>query len=210
MANLIQSDIVADVRRGLDEITMSGEIPLVDADMEDLASSNFEDDDLQRRIDRSARYVAARIRGRFLRDLMETINPDDLSNYQTLRILGSRTRVGSVIAQRRSFAGDIKVQASGRAASDAFPSWTYEDHELQVRGNTLNPATATVSLIRLPVDVTELDNRFREAVIERTLFSCFTTLKNYGLANAAQGRVIEALKSYRLPMINLDAPRQQE
>jgi len=205
MANLVLADIVEDVRRGLNEITMSGEVPLVDADMEDLASSNFETNDIENRVNRAARYVAARVRARYLKDLMETLLPTALGTFQVLRLLGSRSKVNAIIAQRRSFTGDIKIEATGRAASDAFPAFTYEDFELQVRGDTVNPSDSTVAIIRVPANVTELDDRFREAVIQRTLVSCFTSLKMYDLAVTSQVRLGNSLKNYLLPIIKLGA-----
>ena len=219
MANLVQSTLLTEVRRRLDEITLSGESVLLDTDLEDTASSNFSDEDLKLRIEFAARNLAANVRAQYLPDLVETVAPARFMDHYPIRLLGSRVKVtsstyGEQRATRRTFQGHRQLQARGVATSEQHPAYVYEDHMLKVFPDPVDQAsstTTTVDMLRWPgsfhgstistqnIGVEELDERFNNAIIERTLFLCFVTLGTVEHATEAQKRYIEEIKPYLVP-----------
>lgn len=228
MANLVKSTIITEVRRRLDEITLSGETATLDTDLEDLASSSFSDTDLGNRINDSAKYIASQVRAMYLPDLIETVPASRFHDYSVLRLLGSRVKVdsalyGSVIATRRTFQGQRKLQATGVEASEQYPAYVFEDWDFKVFPDPVDTGSSTsvtADIVRVPgspagatlstiVDaVTELDDRFTEAVIERTLVYCFFSLSLINQAIEAQNKLYKLIQPYVLPRINLLAQQQ--
>lgn len=229
MANLTKSNIITEVRRRLDEITLNGEIATLDTDLEDLASSNFSDTDLGNRINDAAKYIAARVKSMYIPDLIETVPASRFHDYSVLRLLGSRVKVdsalyGSVIATRRTFQGQRKLEATGVAASEQFPVYVFEDWEFKVFPDpvdTGSSTTVTADVVRVPgsgsgatlstfVDaVAELDERFKEAVIQRTLVYCYFSLSLPEMAIESQNKFIKAAEPFFIPRTNL-RQRQQD
>jgi len=228
MANLVQADMVTRVRRRLDEITIGGEVALTDTNVQDLASSNFSDNDLQNRLNDAARNLAARVKAQYLPDLIETVDTTRFHDYQSNRILGSRVKVtstehGEQIATRRTFTGNRKLNASGRAVTTQFPSFVYEDAILKIFPDPVDAASttsATADLVRAPGSffgatlnqsnqaITEIDARFSEAITQRVLFYCYITLGLVELAQRAQRAYIKEISPFILKRARTDAPQQ--
>lgn len=219
MANLSESTLLIEVRRRLDEITISGESVVTDADLEDLASSNFSDADLKKRMQFAAMNLVANVRAAFLPNLVETVSPARFLDHLPVRVLGSRVKVtsddyGEVRATRRTFQGHRQLEARGVASSEQFPAYVYEDHILKVFPDPVDAGsstTATVDILRFPgsyhgstvstknIAVEELDERFANAIILRTLFYCYITLGLVEFATESQKRYIEELRPYLVP-----------
>ena len=219
MANLVQATVRDKVRRRLDEVTIDGAPVLTDANLEDVASTNFSDEDLNQRMEYAARNLVANVRAQYLPDLVETVAPSRYLDHYPIRLLGSRVKVnstedGSQVATRRTFQGHRQLEARGVPASTLNPVYVYEDHILKVFPDPVDTGastTATVDLLRWPgafhgatistknIGVEELDDRFENAIIERTLFYCFITLSNIPLATKAQTRYLESIAPYIVP-----------
>ena len=229
MANLNQTDMVTRVRRRLDEITIGGEVAVTDTNVQDLASSNFSDNALQAFLDDAARNLAARVKAQYLPDLITTVKTTRAHDYQMNRVLGSRVKVtsseyGEVIATRRTFTGNRKLNASGRAVTDQFPAYVYEDGILKIFPDpvdTGSTTTATADIVRAPGSyygdtlnqkatsaVVELDSRFAEAITQRVLFYCYITLGLSELATRAQRAYIKEITPFILRRARTDAPQQ--
>jgi hypothetical protein len=223
MANLVKANIITEVRRHLDEITLLGEVANLDTDLQDLASSNFSDTELGRRADDAARHIAARVRSQFIPTLIETVSASRFHDYNVLRLLGSRVKVtsddyGQVIATRRTFQGQRKLEARGVPASEEFPVYVFEDWDFRVFPDPVDESastSATADIVRVPGSaygatlgsfrdpVAELDERFREAVIQRVLLYCYNSLSLYPLAIEAQKKFSKSIEPYLLNKINL-------
>ena len=135
------SEVLNEVRLALDEFNLSDNLVQFDANLEDSASSNFSDADLQDRMLDGARYLAARCRASALQGLVATVNPTDPevlippgdggdSNYPILRLLGSRVDYNGASADRRTFAGHIV--GTGLTPTDAAPTYVFEDMEFMM------------------------------------------------------------------------------
>lgn len=230
MANLLQSEMLTRVRRRLDEITIGGEIALTDTDLQDLASSNFSDDAINNMLNDAARNLAARVKAQYLPDLIETVETTRFHDYQSNRLLGSRVKVtsttyGEVIATRRTFTGNRKLNASGREVTEQFPAYIYEDAILKIFPDPVDSGsstTASADLLRAPgsffgttlnqknIPVEELDDRFAEAITQRVLFYCYITLGLVNLAQKAQVAYIKEISPFILKRARTDAPQQQQ
>ena len=228
MANLVQADMITKVRRRLDEITIGGEVAITDIDVQDLASSNFSDNDLQNRLNDAARNLAARVKAQYLPDLIETVETTRFHDYQSNRILGSRIKVASTeygeqVATRRTFLGNRKLNSSGRTTTTQFPVYVYEDAILKILPDPVDAGsttTATADLVRTPgsffgttlnqsnVAITELDERFSEAITQRVLFYCYITLGLVELAQRAQRAYIKEISPFILRRSRTDASQQ--
>ena len=221
MANLSQSSIRTQVRQRLDEITISGQEVLLDSNLEDVASSNFSDADLNQRIEFAARNLAALVKAQYLPDLVETVAPARFHDHYPIRLLGSRVKVtstanGTQRATRRTFQGHRQLEARGITATTLDPVYIYEDHILKVIPDPVDAGsstTATVDLLRWPgsfhgatistqnIGVEELDERFENAIIERTLFYCYMTLGNIPLATEAQKKYVNDIGPFLVARI---------
>lgn len=230
MANLVKSEIITEVRRHLDEITLSGEVANLDTDLEDLASSNFSDTELGYRINDAAKYIAARVRAQYTPTLIETVPASRFHDYNVLRLLGSRVKVtsseyGEVIATRRTFQGQRKLQARGVAVTTQFPAYVFEDWDFRVFPDPVDEGSstsATADVVRVPGSaygstlssfrdaVAELDERFREAVIQRVLVYCYTSLNLFPMAIEAQKKFNSVAAPYFLPRIDLSRQNATE
>lgn len=225
MANLVKANIVTEIRRRLDELTLLGEVANLDTDLEDLASSNFSDTELGKRADDAAKNIAARVRAHFIPTLVETVPASRFHDYNVLRLLGSRVKVtsddhGEVIATRRTFQGQRKLEARGVPASEEYPVYVFEDWDFRVFPDPVDEAdstTATADVVRVPGSaygatlssfrdpVAELDERFREAVVQRALVYCYNSLSLFNLAIEAQKKYYQVLEPYLLSKTNLRA-----
>jgi hypothetical protein len=227
MSNLVKSDIVTEVRRRLDEMTLLGEVANLDTDLEDLASSNFSDAELGKRADDAAKNIAARVRAQYIPTLVETVSASRFHDYSVLRLLGSRVKVDStdydtVIATRRTFQGHRRLEARGVPASEEYPVYVFEDWDFRVFPDPVDEAdttTATADIVRVPgsaygatlssfrTAVAELDDKFREAVIQRVLVYCYNSLSLFNLAIEAQKKYFAAIEPYAIPKIDLRGQR---
>lgn len=137
---IVLQEVVDEVRLALDEYSLSDNLTQFDANLEDSASSNFSDEDIQDRSLDGARYIAARCTASSLQNLVDTINPTDsdaltpigdggvnATDYPFLRLLGSRVDYNGALADRRTFAGHLS--AGGLAPTDAYPIYVFEDME---------------------------------------------------------------------------------
>jgi len=198
MANLNKDILETEVRRILDEFTLSGELVITSADMEDVASSNFESIDIGNELDRAARWTTSRVKSTHLPNLIVASLTVPL---RAIRLLGSRVTFNSLNANRRTFNGDRKIEVSGRAATDAFPVYIFEDVEFEIRGVAKNPSGATADWIIYPLLVSELTDIFRNAVVQRTAAILFLVLGQASTAKIAFEQANAEIERYRL--INL-------
>ena len=199
MNPLVTADLVSEVRRALDEVTMNGERVVSDTDMEDVASSNFSDIDLGDRLLDAVRYMAVRVRAQYVPSLIEDIEPVMVGATAVLHLLGSRVTVNDVYAKRRTFSGHRKLEATGVQASASNPVFVAEDGEVLVYPDPIVGGTARVAVVKVPTAVGNLDDRFRTAVVQRALFSCYQTLQMGEQAKAAQTAFSTELQPFLLP-----------
>lgn len=207
MAALVKTELIEELRRALDEITLSGETALVDTDLEDLASSNFSDTDLGERLDDAARYVAARVRAQYVPTLVQNIEAVDFPTTKVLRVLGSRVFVtGSDavtrIATRRTMQGHRKMEATGVASTETNPVYIIEDVEARVIPDALD-GTSNLDVVVMPTDCEDLDHRLRVPVVQRALYTCLMTLRQKAEAGAAKASLMLSLQPFRLPVKKL-------
>jgi len=106
-------ELVSQVRKELDEVTLAGERVQTDTDLADTASSNFSDESLKDRLMDGTRYVVARVRSQYLEDFIIEVTPSDFeppydgSTPQIFRLLGSR-----VTADPNTFRGAVVQYAA--------------------------------------------------------------------------------------------------
>lgn len=177
MANLLQTSLITEVRRMLDEITITGELVIADTNMEDVASSNFSDTDISDRLNDAARYIAARVKSNHLPSLISNITPTQVNTYlvdnnnkiylgksespKFLRLLGSRVHLfDGTEAMRRTHASHRKLEASGLPASSNNPVYVFEDCSFDIYGDSQNPAGAYGKCVLLPVTTTYETSQF--------------------------------------------------
>jgi len=177
MANLLQTSLITEVRRMLDEITISGELVIADTNMEDVASSNFSDTDISDRLNDAARYIAARVRSNHLPSLISTITPAQVNSYSAdnnnkvysgktespkfIRLLGSRVELSDgTEATRRTYSSHRKLEASGLPASGNNPVFVFEDCGFDIYGDSENPSGAIGKCVLVPVTTTYETTQF--------------------------------------------------
>jgi hypothetical protein len=158
-------DTVDEVRKTLDEVTLSGDLAVYAEDFEDLFSSEFSDEDLRDRVLDGARYISARIRSRYQPDNVREVDSSttgeiDLTNDRIIddprgddvqpmiRLLNTRVEVGGNEAQRRTLLGNDKIESTGRAATASEPAYVYEDFEFIVEQGG-GGGTAKVDIVEL-------------------------------------------------------------
>jgi hypothetical protein len=207
MAALVKTELIEELRRLLDEVTLSGEIASVDTDLEDLASSNFSDTDLGERLDDAARYCAARVRAKYIPELITNIETTDVPNTKILRFLGSRVFVvGSDtetrIATRRTMQGHRKMEATGVVSSEENPVYIIEDFEARIVPDALD-GSSTLDVVVVPTDCEDLNHRLRVPVVQRALYMCFQTLRLRDQAAGAKAAYAMALQPLLLPVKKL-------
>lgn len=208
--NASLSELVRQVRRGIDEVTMSGELVITDQDGQETASSNFSDEDLLDRLLDGSRYIVARVGSVHLSSFMGEVQPaSDTLSYEgpfpPYRGLGSRTTGDEgVPATRRTFSAHRKLNASGREVTEQNPVFIYEDAHLVILPEH-DPSTASddykMDAVFGPADyddITKLSDKFREALIQYALSSCFLTLRNGELASAAKQRMFNIIGPYMI------------
>lgn len=148
-------DTVGEIRRQLDEITLSGDLAVYANEFEDLFSSEFSDNDLRDRVVDGARFIAARVRANYQTDNIRTLSSNNSGEIEKgsdrivpdpraenvqpfIRLLSTRVEavggfgtnvIQSRQAQRRTLLGNEKIEATGRAASQEEPAYVYEDYE---------------------------------------------------------------------------------
>lgn len=159
-------DTVDQVRKELDEVTLSGDLAVYAQEFEDLFSSEFGDEDLRDRVLDGARYLAARVRARYQTDNVRRIDSDttgeiDFANNRILddpvadgvtpmiRLLAASVQFedqnGEWEAQRRTMLGNEKIEDTGRAATANEPAFVYQDYEFVFeKGSGSGRATADV------------------------------------------------------------------
>jgi hypothetical protein len=215
--NATISDLIKEVRRGLDEVTLSGVQVATDTDLEDTAASNFSDEDIKDRLIDGTRFLVARAEAQHIPNFVDTLSPSDLSvpigktAPYVLRLLGSRVNIDGTECTRRTFASHRKLESSGRAADANHPVFVFEDFELLMSAGG-SGSTKTAHYVRVPGrnvdqsgastnpydDITKLPDKFRSPLIQYVLASCFTTLRRGELSNAAKKRMYADIRPYLL------------
>ena len=219
MPNLIQENIILEVRRKLDETVFSGDLVADDQELESSAASNFSDEDLGHRINDAAKYVAARVKAQYLPDLIENVNLTRVLDYEMLRFLGSRVKVNSLLngeiqSTRKSFKGLRRTLARGTPDTELDPVYVFEDYELFISPDPLESTTTTsIDILRVPGSpfgqfldqtreaVEELDDRFKDLVINKTLVYCYATMERYDLASKIQEKVVKEIEPFQIKKV---------
>lgn len=219
-------EIITKIRRNLDEVTLTGELVVTDEDMNDLASSNFSDTDLEDRILDAARYIAARVKAVHIPNLLISVTPQDFdlqSPVQILRLVGSRvyaqnTSGEDVLAMRRTFASHLKLEnRGGLAADENNPVYVYQDFELLIDNGADHSGTPrSAQAVSVPTslsDVTGMPDKFEAALIQHVVMSCFETLRMGELSKAARNRLMRELQPYlliRYDLISQESDQQPD
>lgn len=206
-------ELVSQVRKELDEVTLAGQRVQTDTDLADTASSNFSDESLKDRLMDGTRYVVARVRSQYLEDFIIQVTPSDFeppydgSTPQIFRLLGSRVTADdsageAVECTRRTFSEHLKMENQrGLVASETYPVFVYQDVELLIENQTTNDKRTFA--VRVPTqrysDVTDLPNTFRGAVVQYAAFTCFQTLREQEEVENSKAILQRELASYRLP-----------
>lgn len=232
MINL--SGLVGEVRRALDEVTLDGDLAVYATQMEDLFSSTFSDEDLRDRILDATRYIAARVRARYLDELISEVDPADSDVLYTytgnsqnpfLRLLNSRVEVNGVEAERRTVRGNEKIEATGQAATPVSPAYVYEDYLFFTAGNP--GGTVTADVVEVPVFTTSgsfdgetwttdgsttvpLRGMFKEAIVQYVVSSCFITMGLGEEATMARQKMNDEIGPYLLPMALVGAEDEED
>jgi hypothetical protein len=223
-ANL--SELVNQVRKELDEVTMAGERVETDTDLADTASSNFSDQSLEDRLLDGARFVAARVKAAHLDPFVIEATPSDFdtpydgSTPQILRLLGSRVTAEDasgvpVACTRRTFARHIKMKNQrGLTSDENYPVFVFQDVELLIENNTDNAKVAHA--VRVPgsggnlhSDITTMPDKFRGAVVQHAAFTCYQTLRSQDEMENARSILQRELRQYRLPFRSGDQEDDQ-
>lgn len=222
--NATISELVTQVRKELDEVTLSGEMVLTDSDLEDTASSNFSDKSIKDRLMDATRAIVSRVRANYLSNFITTVTPADFdppyndTSPKIYRLLGARVTANKaagtpVEATRRTFAAHLKMETQrGVSADKDYPAYAYQDYELLIDNNTTN--TKEAKAVRVPTneygDVTALPGAFEGALVEHVVFSCFETLRLGEQANLAQKRFQQEIRQYRLPFRSANEKQESE
>jgi len=214
------SDLVEQVRKELDEVTLSGEMVLTDSDLEDTASSNFSDQSIKDRLMDATRHIAARVRANYLDEFVITVSPSDFqppynaNSPQILRLKGGQVTAGGTKCTRRTFAAHLKMENQrGVSASADYPVFVYQDFEFLV-ANGGSGGVKEAEAIRVPndkyADATKLPDIFEAAEVQHAVFSCFETLRLAEQAKTAKKRLNEELSNYRLPFRMAGGEQQED
>lgn len=211
--NATIDELVSQVRKELDEVTLAGDRVQTDTDLADTASSNFSDESLKDRLMDGTRYVVARVRSQYLEDFIIQVTPSDFeppydgSTPKIFRLLGSRVTADdssgeSVECTRRTFSQHLKMENQrGLVASETYPVFVFQDVELLIENQTTNPKEAYA--VRVPTnrygDVTSLPDTFRGAVVQYAAFTCFQTLQAQDEMENSKAILQRELATYRLP-----------
>lgn len=205
------SDYVSEVRRHIDELTLAGEDVITDADVQELLSSNFSDTDITDRLHDGGRYIAARVRSQYIPALIIDIEPDDfaipyVSAKKILRFLLSTVKLSDgTQCDRRTRNSHRKLESSGQAASATAPCFVYEDFLFEIYDGSTNPVGSGAKAVKVPDvddDIIDMGEKFRQAIVQYAVSSCFQTIQNLKLANIARGNMIEEIEPYLLIPIN--------
>lgn len=163
-------ETVSEVRKQLDEVTLTGDLAVFAEDFEDLFSSEFSDDDLRDRVLDGSRYLAARVRARYQPDNVRQLSSGNTGEIDTsndrvipdprgdnvkpmIRLLPTRVEIGSNEAQRRTLLGNQKIEDTGRAASADEPAFVYQDFEfITEQGGGSGTVTADVVDLIVPTN----------------------------------------------------------
>jgi hypothetical protein len=116
----------------------------------------FSLEEMHQFLDFAAVEVSSQVRAEFLKGLQTEINPSsnafDISDK--LRVLGSRVKVGTVIAKRLGIYQFRDLDSRGITFSDTNPVWTAAGGEVRVYGDSPiaspNPTDAEAAFISLP------------------------------------------------------------
>lgn len=222
--NATIDELVEQVRKELDEVTLAGERVQTDTDLADTASSNFSDQSIKDRLMDGTRYIVSRVKSAHLPDqfIMEvdetTFDPpyDDGTAPKIFRLLGSQVTAANadgddIRCTRRTFAGHLKMENQrGLVASADYPVFVYQDFELLIENQTTNAKSAQAVKVpdTMPADVVALPDQFRGALIQYAAFSCFQTLRKQDAMENAKVIMQRELQQYRLPF--QQAGQQQE
>jgi hypothetical protein len=221
-------DLVRDVRRLLDEITMDGEVTALASEYTDTFSSNFSDEEIENWLLDGARFIAARTRANFLPELITTINPTnpDAINpatgaeyYPFLRFLPTRFKLSNVKALRRTLREYLKEDSAEYSASE--PVYIAQDYEIIIAGNTeyssdgTKAPVATAGVVSVPRfggggvfdgitwtgagKTLPLDARLREALLQYAASSAFL-VKGKQEAVSAWKRMVDLVSPYAMPV----------
>ena len=218
--------VIQDVRRALDEVTLEGVAVRDTTDFVDYASSNFSDSDLEDRIADAGRYIVARVQSRYLPAFIEAVTPADVSALEYnpdnesppgsvenfSRLLGSRvsmavnetqTPIEYAKASRWSFVLRRKhLTRKGITPNEYYPYYVFEDNEFMVEsGSSADTGPGSAEVVTVPktaVQTMNLPPQFRSAVIQYTVWSCFRTMMEIEQANLAQKRLYKTLGPYLL------------
>jgi hypothetical protein len=160
-------ETVSEVRKQLDEVTLTGDLAVYAQEFEDLFSSEFSDDDLRDRVLDGARYLSARVRARYQPDNVRQLSSGNAGeitpsedrilddprgdNVQPMiRVLPTRVEIGGNEAQRRTLLGNEKIEDTGRSATASEPAYAYQDFEFipEQGGGTGNVTADVVDLVK--------------------------------------------------------------
>jgi hypothetical protein len=143
------------------DITGRGRAPRAQ-DRPSWAQAQFSVEEIYDALDNAAREVAMRVRSDFVKTLWQTINPSTnvFDQSDKLRLLGSRAKVGTVIAQKLGIYQYGDLVSRGIVWTDSQPVYTNVGGELLVYGDTPttpNPSDAEATYIKLP-EITTFTN----------------------------------------------------
>jgi len=214
-------DLITQIRRGLDEVTMTGQATATDTDIQDTLASNFSDEDLKDRLISGVRFIASRVQASTIPEFIETLSPSDISVPMdetapyVLRLLGSRIEVDGIQCDRRTFSGHRKMESSGREASANYPIFTFESFELLMSAGG-GGTTKEAHYVRVPgrnvktdgssadpyADITKLPDRYENALVLYVLSSCFKTLLKFDLVASTRKQMYQSMKNNLLRKLN--------
>lgn len=209
MANLVFSNLIAEIRAVLNQFTLDGERATGDVEFIDLASHVFDDRDLAERILDAACFVASRVDVEHLTGLKVTFNPTDVpTNWpDLLGIIDDLVTVAGNPTFRRSFLNHMRLVEDGVTTSDAAPIYVFEGMEFYASGDAEgssstelallanasctglrepramqagNPVTTFTNSLDYSAITLEMDHRHRWPVVLRVLAECFGTLGGAG------------------------------
>jgi hypothetical protein len=133
-----------------------------------------------------------------------------------IRLLQTRVEAGSYQVERRTLRGNMKLEATGRSATEEEPAYVYEDYEFIVeQGSGSNTVMADVVSLLEPTNATfdgttwtfndggtsqvPLSSHLREALVQYVAYTCFVTMDQSELAEYARSKMMREIAPHALP-----------
>lgn len=174
------NDMVGWIRDMLDQRPIVDEDVKTDSAVVGSVSTNFSDENLIDRINRAQWNIVSTCKAQHVPSaiLMYTTPLPEI-NVEIIRLLHSRNFRGASRCVQRSAERHVRLEQAGRVATATYPTYTYEDGELNFYPD--NTGAVAWMVVAPAAAITggnlSVDERFEDAVLYHVVASCYQTLR---------------------------------